>query len=32
MTDSNLEDLYNQLMSERFGDMWKPLDVVDTED
>ena len=32
MTESNLDDLYNQLMSERFGELWKPLEMVDTKD
>ncbi len=32
MNDSNLDDLYNQLMSERYGELWKPQDVVDTQE
>jgi len=31
MNDCDLDDLYTQLMSERFGDLWKPQDVVDTQ-
>lgn len=32
MDDSNLDDLYNQLMSERYGELWKPLDVVESKE
>jgi len=32
MNDTDLDDLYSQLMSERFGELWKPKDMVDIKD